>query len=66
MFGHFGNLGKFEFSGSFFNDINHMNNNNDNNNDNNTNLREFACLTTVILAPLRVEASLRGRSATSV
>ena len=29
-------------------------------------LREFACLITVILASLRVEAGLRGRSATSV
>ena len=30
------------------------------------NLREFACLTTVILAPLRVEPGLHGRSVTSV
>ena len=31
----------------------------------NGNLREFACLTAVILTPLRVEAALDGPSATS-
>ena len=30
------------------------------------NLREFACLTTVILAPLRMEWGLHARSATSL
>ena len=46
-------------------------NNNDNNNDNNNgnnndNLREFACLTTVILAPVRMEGGLHAGSATSL
>ena len=31
-----------------------------------SNLREFACLTAVILTPLRVEAALDGSSATPV
>ena len=33
---------------------------------NSINLKEFACLTTVILAPLRVEAGLHAHSATSL
>ena len=45
---------------------NNINNNDSNNNSNSNHLREFACLTTIILAPLRVEAGLHGRSATSV
>ena len=35
------------------------------NGNNDDNLREFACLTAVILAPLRVEGGVHGRSATS-